>query len=77
VDSLIIITISDTGEGIDKNHLDKLFDPFFTTKGDGTGLGLSISYGIIHNHGGEIIVNSEIGQGTTFTISLPTDRKET
>ena len=69
----IIISISDSGHGIDEEHLEKLFDPFFTTKpvGEGTGLGLSISYGIVEKHKGTIEVTSEIGVGTTFTIRLP------
>ncbi len=69
----IIVKISDNGTGIEKEHLDKLFDPFFTTKpvGVGTGLGLSISYGIIEKHQGDIIVNSEVGRGTTFEVRLP------
>ncbi|HMQ51299.1 MAG TPA: GAF domain-containing protein [Anaerolineae bacterium] len=69
----IICCISDTGKGIPPEHLDKIFDPFFTTKevGQGTGLGLSISYGIIKKHGGEISVESQAGQGATFSLSLP------
>ncbi len=69
----IIVSISDTGEGISPEHLDKLFDPFFTTKpvGKGTGLGLSISYNIIQEHGGRVDVQSKKGEGTTFTVYLP------
>jgi signal transduction histidine kinase len=66
------IAVSDTGKGIQPEHLSHLFDPFFTTKGEGgTGLGLSVSYGIVKNHGGEIRVDSEPGVGTTFAIDLP------
>ena len=67
------IDISDTGEGIPEEKLDKIFDPFFTTKdvGKGTGLGLSIVYGIIRKHGGHIEVKSRLGEGTTFSIFLP------
>jgi two-component system NtrC family sensor kinase len=68
----IIIEIEDTGKGIPAELLGHIFDPFFTTKGmEGTGLGLSISYGIIKKHRGAINVKSEVGVGTTFTISLP------
>ncbi len=69
----IFIEISDNGPGISKEVLQKIFDPFFTTKevGKGTGLGLSISYSIIEKLGGRIMVASEEGQGTTFTIYLP------
>jgi signal transduction histidine kinase len=65
--------VRDTGEGIPKNALPKIFDPFFSTKdvGHGSGLGLSISHGIIEQHGGRIEVESEIGKGTVFTITLP------
>lgn len=68
-----LITIADTGKGIDPRHLNRIFEPFFTTKpvGVGTGLGLSVSYGIIQKHGGTIEVQSELGKGTTFTICLP------
>ncbi len=69
----ICIEISDNGPGIPKEVLQKIFDPFFTTKevGKGTGLGLSISYSIIEKLGGRIMVASETGKGTTFTIYLP------
>ncbi len=72
-DEFVKISISDTGKGIAQEHLTKIFDPFFTTKGvgKGTGLGLSICYDIIKKHGGEIIVQSRVGEGTTFTIKLP------
>ncbi len=64
---------SDTGEGIDHEHLDKIFDPFFTTKGPsrGTGLGLSICYSIIKDHGGRIDIESKRTEGTKFIIKLP------
>lgn len=72
-DGNVVIQVRDTGHGIAKENLEKIFDPFFTTKpvGKGTGLGLSVSYGIVQSHGGDIEVESEIGQGTTFTLSLP------
>jgi two-component system, NtrC family, sensor kinase len=67
------IMISDTGIGIPEENLAKIFDPGFTTKGVGigTGLGLSICYKIIQDHHGRIEVESEVGKGTTFTVSLP------
>jgi two-component system, NtrC family, sensor kinase len=67
------ITISDSGSGIKPEHLSRIFDPGFTTKGVGigTGLGLSISARIIQDHRGSISVKSELGDGTTFLISLP------
>ncbi len=69
----IEIKVSDTGCGMPEENLAKLFTPFFTTKavGKGTGLGLSIVYGIIKMHRGQITVNSQVGQGTTFTVTLP------
>ena len=70
------ISFSDTGCGINKEHLSKLFTPFFTTKetGKGTGLGLAISYGIIQSHGGEIEAESELGKGSIFRIKLPAEK---
>ncbi len=68
-----LISITDTGMGMDKETQNKVFEPFFTTKdiGKGTGLGLAISYAIIKEHGGDITVDSEPGSGTTFIIKLP------
>ncbi|ORJ59568.1 hypothetical protein B5V00_09800 [Geothermobacter hydrogeniphilus] len=67
------LTVSDNGEGIPEEIVDRIFDPFFTTKqvGRGTGLGLSISYGIIKQHHGHIRVESKPGKGTVFSIYLP------
>ncbi len=69
----VVIAISDNGCGMDQVILSKLFEPFFTTKevGEGTGLGLSISFGIIKKHQGDILVESILGQGSTFIIKLP------
>ncbi len=76
-DGVVEVEIQDSGEGIAREHLNKVFEPFFTTKpvGQGTGLGLSISYGIIQQHRGEIRVASEAGRGTTFHITLPIDHE--
>jgi PAS domain S-box-containing protein len=69
----IRIEVSDTGNGIKKEHMKKIFEPYFTTKpkNEGTGLGLSVVHGIITNHDGHIFVYSEPGKGTTFLIYLP------
>ena len=69
----IKLIVSDTGNGIPEDKLDKIFEPFFTTKksGKGTGLGLATVYGIINNHNGHIAVSSKVGKGTSFYIYLP------
>lgn len=70
---MVLVTITDTGFGIEAKNHTRLFDPFFTTKeiGSGTGLGLSICYGIIRQHHGTIVIDSESGKGTEVTIKLP------
>ncbi|MHB8076451.1 ATP-binding protein [Desulfosporosinus fructosivorans] len=70
-DSIVIISFSDTGEGIPAEEKLRIFDPFYTTKKTGTGLGLSISYQSVQLHGGTIDVESDLGRGSTFIISLP------
>ncbi len=76
---LLRVRISDTGCGIEPQNLARIFDPFFTTKppGQGTGLGLSISYSIIEKHGGEILVESTPGQGSSFEIVIPASEEAT
>ena len=69
----VMIQVMDNGSGIQPENLNRIFDPFFTTKatGEGTGLGLSVSYGIVQDHKGRILVESEPGKGSTFTLMLP------
>jgi signal transduction histidine kinase len=69
----VVIIVSDNGSGIAAEHKDHIFDPFFTTKerGKGSGLGLSIVYSIVTSHKGAIAVDSEVGKGTTFTVTFP------
>jgi signal transduction histidine kinase len=73
---VVIVEISDTGEGITAENLGRIFEPFFSTKdpGKGTGLGLAICARIIDSFGGRITARSEVGVGTTFTIWLPDSR---
>jgi PAS domain S-box-containing protein len=72
-EGFVHLAVSDTGHGIEPDHLNRIFDPFFTTKapGEGTGLGLSVVYGIVKNLGGTIHVESTAGRGSTFDIYLP------
>ncbi|CAN0021454.1 unnamed protein product, partial [Laminaria digitata] len=67
----VYFQIEDDGCGIPENIRDKIFDPFFTTKLDGHGLGLATTIGIVHNHGGAVVIDSVVGQGTSITILLP------
>jgi signal transduction histidine kinase len=71
----IEIKFKDTGCGITEENLEKIFHPFFTTHEDGTGLGLPICQMIINEHKGNILAESRLGEGTTFTILLPLDRR--
>ena len=74
-EALATFSIRDAGSGISAPHLDKVFDPYFTTK-QGSGLGLTSCYSIIKKHGGTISVDSKLGQGSTFTVSLPACLKQ-
>ena len=76
-DGQVLMQVADTGCGIKEELLDRIFEPFFTTQpvGKGTGLGLSVTYGIIEQHGGSIQVQSKQGEGSTFTIRLPMEKK--
>lgn len=72
----IEIKFQDTGSGIEKENTKRLFDPFYSTKTSGTGLGLAVSYGIINQHQGKILVESQPGKGAIFTILLPVAPKK-
>ena len=76
----VVLTVADTGHGIDAADMGHIFEPFYTTKkeGSGVGLGLSTSFGIVERHGGTLSLESRKGQGTTFTLRLPmlADEKE-
>jgi PAS domain S-box-containing protein len=72
------LTVTDDGKGIGPDVIDKIFDPYFTTKevGKGTGMGLAIVHGIITDYGGEVVVESRLGSGTTFQVYLPVTEKD-
>jgi len=70
----ITITISDTGKGMDREQIANIFQPFFTTKPKGTGLGLPITKRLIEQHGGSLSVESSVGKGSTFVITIPVRR---
>src|SRR5205807_1031445 len=78
-ENVVQIIVRDDGCGIPPEILSRLFEPFLTTKGTGkgVGLGLAISRSILERHNGNIEVHSEVGRGTTFTVTLPWDEEET
>jgi two-component system NtrC family sensor kinase len=73
----VVLEVQDDGEGISVEHMSKIFDPFFTTKGEGkgVGLGLAVVYGVVNSHEGDIEVDSAVGKGTTFRVTLPVEGK--
>ncbi|MFN6964637.1 MAG: ATP-binding protein [Pyrinomonadaceae bacterium] len=77
-DGEVVIEVTDDGEGISAENINKVFDPFFTTKGvgNGTGLGLAVSYGIVQEHGGSIEVSSQPGEGATFKLVFPSAERQ-
>ena len=73
-DGKAVVSVRDTGKGIKPENLANIFRPFYTTKGHGTGLGLSLARRIVEDHGGKILVESEVGKGSTFEVMLPVRR---
>jgi two-component system sensor histidine kinase HydH len=76
-DPHVRVKIDDTGVGIAEEDLPHIFNPFFSTKTKSTGVGLAKVYTIVEEHAGQIDVRSRIDEGTTFTVSLPMDRRQT
>ena len=72
----VALTIHDNGIGMDEATLSKIFEPYFTTKPSGSGLGLTMVFKVVKEHSGEISVSSKLGEGTTFTITLPVPTSE-
>jgi signal transduction histidine kinase len=70
----LTMTVEDTGEGIARENIDKIFNPFFTTKAKGQGLGLAVCKRLVEAQNGTISVKSEVGKGSTFTVTIPTKR---
>ena len=75
-DGEIMISVEDTGFGIDEENIPKIFEPYFTTKETGSGLGLTLVFKIVREHQGEINVRSKAGEGTVFSVSLPVPQRE-
>ncbi len=75
---LAIVDVADNGSGIEEEHIPQIFNPFYTTKkmGKGTGLGLSVSLGIAQAHGGFIDLETRLGEGSTFSLIIPTMRSD-
>jgi two-component system sensor histidine kinase HydH len=73
-DGAVRVEVRDTGRGIAEENVDKIFEPYFSTKETGTGLGLAIVKKAVDDHGGTISVSSAPGEGTTFTVTLPTEK---
>ncbi len=71
----VMVSIADTGEGIPEEHLERIFEPLFSTKAEGVGLGLALARMLVEAHGGTIEVESEVGEGSTFTVRLPVRRE--
>jgi signal transduction histidine kinase len=72
----VLVTVKDSGPGVDPNTIAKIFEPFYTTKGAGMGMGLSICRTILQNHGGRLWASANDGPGATFQFSLPTQWEE-